>query len=146
MSKITWYVKENESFLPKEEYHAGTFRKNEDIVFNVQVWNNRWGVSDETAIQNPVVSFSFGHYEDTSLFEVCEVVENDRNSLPVIAKEGKASVLLTNSLSGKANDGSDAGASNRENFIDIRFTFKTKGIELKENDLKRIYFNINELT
>lgn len=145
MNKITWFVKDGGGYTSKQDHHAGTYRKNEPIVFDIQVWNNRWGVKDEASISVPVLSFHFGHFEDSSLLERVKIIVDERNEMPVVVKSNKGTVVLSRALSGKANDGDEESRNSAQNFVNFRMEIDTKGAELKENDLKKLYFEINEL-
>ena len=144
MSKLSWFVKENESFVSKNEHHAGTFGKNDDLKVEVQVWNNRWGVKEEATIVSPVLSFSFMHYEDNSLIDLCEIFV-DGVSMPVMKKEGVGSVTINREIKGGINDGDPSSSENKQNYIDIKIVINMAGKEVKENDLKRMYFDIKDL-
>lgn len=142
-SKITWFVKDkNEEYVAKEEYNAGTYRKDEKIAIDLQVWNNRWGVESVSDLETPVINFYFDTFEDSSLLPLCKLILNDEDEVALIVKNGKATAVIDTILSGKANNGDEGLENNKENFIDIRFEFATQGQRLKTNDLKKMYFEI----
>lgn len=144
MSKITWYVKENNSLTGKEEHHAGTFGKNDNLELEFQVWNNRWGVEEVDALKSPVLSFSFMHYEDSSLIDLCEIYV-DGTSMPVMKKDGVGTVLLGREIKGLINDGDPDSSVNKQNYMNAKLVIKMSGKDIKENDLKRMYFEVKDL-
>lgn len=144
MTKITWFVKNNDSFEEKKEHHAGTFNKQEDVVLNLQVWNNRWGVENEDDLKIPVLNFSFQDFEDSSLVSLCEVFADEGTaSLPVLKKGNEGSVILPREIAGNANDGTES--SNKQNYMNIQFVIRTKGTILKSDDIKRLSLEVKEL-
>lgn len=144
MSKITWYVKENNILTGKEEHHAGTFGKNDDLELDFQIWNNRWGIEEVPTLKSPVLSFSFMHYEDSSFIDLCEI-HIDGKSMPVMKKEGTGTVMLGREIVGTPNDGDPDSSANKMNYIDIKLVVKMSGKDIKENDLKRMYFEVKDL-
>lgn len=140
--RITWFVKEDGGYVPKQEHHAGTYTPDNPIVLHLQVWNNRWGTEDVETIENPVLNFYFDTFEDKSLLERCKITFDEINLAPLIIKGEKATAIIGRPLSGKKNNGDEESVANRDNFIDIKFEFRADGYRLKENDLKNIYFEI----
>lgn len=146
MSKISWFIKEDDTFSEKREHHAGTYRKDEKVVLEMQVWNNRWGVEDADDVISPVISFRFDSFEDNSLLSLCKVVVNQSVELPVTVKGNSAMVVVGDTISGKANDGDENSYENKNNFIDVRLEIDIKNKDLKENDLKKMYFELHPLS
>ncbi|MGG2085309.1 hypothetical protein [Lysinibacillus pakistanensis] len=146
MSKISWFIKEHDVYFEKKEHHAGTFRKDEKIVITMQVWNNRWGVKDAEDIISPVLSFRFDSFEDNALLGLCKVVVNQSLELPVTVKENSAVVVIGETIIGRANDGDENSYENKNNFIDIRLEIDIRDRDLKENDLKKMYFELHPLS
>jgi hypothetical protein len=146
MSKVSWFIKEGDAYSEKREHHAGTFRKDEKIVLNVQVWNNRWGVTNAEDIVSPVISFRFDSFEDNTLLSLCKVTVNQTIELPVTIKGNSAMVVVGDTILGKANDGDESSYENQKNFIDVQLEINIKDKDLKENDLKRMYFELHPLS
>ncbi|MCR8854887.1 hypothetical protein [Lysinibacillus fusiformis] len=146
MSKISWFIKENDVYSEKKEHHAGTFRKDEKIVINMQAWNNRWGVKDAEDIISPVLSFRFDSFEDNALLRLCKVIVNQSLELPVTVKDNSAVVVIGETIIGRSNDGDENSYENKNNFIDIRLEIDIRDRDLKENDLKKMYFELHPLS
>ncbi|MBD8524022.1 hypothetical protein [Lysinibacillus fusiformis] len=146
MSKISWFIKENDVYSEKKEHHAGTFRKDEKIVINMQAWNNRWGVKDAEDIISPVLSFRFDSFEDNALLRLCKVIVNQSFELPVTVKDNSAVVVIGETIIGRSNDGDENSYENKNNFIDIRLEIDIRDRDLKENDLKKMYFELHPLS
>lgn len=146
MSKISWFIKEHDVYSEKKEHHAGTFRKDEKIVFNMQAWNNRWGVKDAEDIISPVLSFRFDSFEDNALLRLCKVIVNQSLELPVTVKDNSAVVVIGETIIGQSNDGDENSYENKNNFIDIRLEIDIRDRDLKENDLKKMYFELHPLS
>lgn len=146
MSKISWFIKENDVYSEKKEHHAGTFRKDEKIVINMQAWNNRWGVKDAEDIISPVLSFRFDSFEDNALLRLCKVIVNQSLELPVTVKDNSAVVVVGETIIGRSNDGDENSYENKNNFIDIRLEIDIRDRDLKENDLKKMYFELHPLS
>ncbi|MEK5433953.1 hypothetical protein MKY88_24435 [Lysinibacillus sp. FSL R7-0073] len=146
MSKISWFIKENDVYSEKKEHHAGTFRKDEKIVINMQAWNNRWGVKDAEDIISPVLSFRFDSFEDNALLRLCKVIVNQSLELPVTVKDNSAVVVIGETIIGRSNDGDENSYENKNNFIDIRLEIDIRDKDLKENDLKKMYFELHPLS
>ena len=141
--KISWFVKEPDgSFTAKEEHHAGTYTKQEKIIVEIQVWNNRWGVEDVEPLVDPVLNFYFDTLEDSSLLHLCKISVDDMGYVPLVIKGEKASARLGKTLSGKKNDGNDNLVANQTNYANIKFEFSAEDYRLKENDLKNVYFEL----
>lgn len=146
MSKVSWFIKEENAYSEKREHHAGTYRKDEKIVLEMQVWNNRWGVKDAEDIISPVISFRFDSFEDNALLSLCKVVINQSLELPVTVKGNSAVVVVGDTIAGRANDGDENAYENKDNYIDVRLEIDIKGKDLKENDLKKMYFELHPLS
>lgn len=146
MSKISWFIKDNEAFYEKKEYHAGTYRSDETIELNMQVWNNRWGTEDVSDVIAPVLSIKFGTLEDSSLLELIKVIVNGSSEPPATIKDKNAVFIIGETLSGKGNDGDEGDYLNRKNFFDVKIIIDIKNKTLKENDLKTMYLELNPLS
>lgn len=142
MSNITWLIKENSEYIPQKDYNAGIYSKEEKLKIEMQVWNNRFGITDSDNLVNPVLNFYFDSLEDSVLLEFCKIVIDDFDEVSLIIKDQKASARIMKTLSGKANDGNSKDSANRNNFVNIRFEFDTGKYNLKENDLKNLFFEI----
>lgn len=140
--KITWYVKENTSFIPKQDYFAGTYTKSNKISTEIQIWNNRYGTVDVLPLEDAVLNLYFDTLEDSALLSGCKVILGGYDQLPLIIKNRKASVNLGVTLQGIKNDGDPAAADNAGCFINLTFEFDAPSYRLKENDLKHLYFEI----
>lgn len=144
-SIITWYVKEDDIFTSKDEFNAGAYSNKKPISVDLQVWNNRWGVNDVEDIESPVLTIYFDSYEDASLLKFCKVYINKGEELPMIIRDNQAHASISRVLSGKQNDGEEGKESNKKNYIDIHIEFDAGDSRLKENDLKKLFFEISSL-
>ncbi|PTY92868.1 hypothetical protein [Heyndrickxia sporothermodurans] len=141
--KISWFVKEQDgSFMSKEEHHAGTYTKQEQVVVEFQVWNNRWGVEDVLPLADPVLNFYFDTLEDSSLLHLCKITIDDMGVVPLVIKGEKASARIGRTLSGKQNNGDANSIDNTDNYVTVKFEFSAEDYRLKENDLKNVYFEL----
>lgn len=141
---VSWYVVQNEQARETEEHHLGTFKKDELIIADLVIWNNRWGVEDAKDIVSPVLSVEFDAFEDSALLDGLKITV-DNVELPVLVRDTSGTVLLQNSLSGKSNDGDADNTSNKVNFAKVTISIDTAGKSLKENDLKKMYLEVREL-
>lgn len=112
----------------------------------MQAWNNRWGVKDAEDIISPVLSFRFDSFEDNALLRLCKVIVNQSLELPVTVKDNSAVVVIGETIIGRSNDGDENSYENKNNFIDIRLEIDIRDKDLKENDLKKMYFELHPLS
>lgn len=143
--QLTWFIKENEQFIPKKEHYAGSYSRNETLSLEMQVWNNRWGVEDVEDLDDPMICLYFDTVEDSSLLEFCRIIINGTDEVPLIIRNKKATAFINRALSGKANNGDDRNPNNQNNFVNITFEFNAGDHKLKEDDLKSLYFEITSV-
>lgn len=142
-ANITWYAKQDSNaYQADTEFYAGTYTKEKNLSVDIQIWNNRWGISDVDDIKDAVLNFYFETIEDSALLKNCTISVNNSDQLTTVVKGTKGSVVLNKTLSGKKNDGNDDNTLNSENFINITFSFNAPNYILKENDIKNLYFDI----
>lgn len=148
--KITWYAKlsSDTDFNKTNEIYAGTYTPDNSINVNLQIWNNRWGTVDVNSLTNFLINVYFADTEDNCLFDYCSIVLNNSDVLN-IKKSGTVGVLEfpeAITLSGTQNDGTTV--NNPDHYILLDFIFKIPdnvNVQLKENDLKSLFFEIIQL-
>ena len=144
--QITWYAKTTgSSYESGQEFYAGTYTGEEALAVTLQIWNNRWGVTDVETIQNAALNFFFDTLEDSALLASCAVRVGNYDQMPVIIKDGRATVALNRILSGVRNNGDAASTLNADNFVEIHFEFTSAESRLKISDLKNLYFEVTSL-
>ena len=136
---IQWFVKEEDAYVPRQEYYTGTYTQEEQVKTDMRIWNNRWGTKDVEDLENATLKFYFDTLEDSSLMDFCSIVVGGYSHIKPEVVNQKGYIHFNKDLSGKANDGS---AENEDNYIDISFRFDAGSQRLKNNDLKNLYFEI----
>lgn len=139
---LTWFVVEGEMYKPKAIYNAGMVNNNEMFIVNLQVWNNRWGIDDVESIDNPVMNIYCDNIEDSFLLDNIKIIIDEYEIGSVVNREEFLSVLLGKKLSGSKNNGDETDRNNNENFINIRLEIDLRNRNIKDNDLKSLYFEI----
>lgn len=142
--KIEWYsrVGTDAKYAPDNNVYAGTYTKKHPLVIYLQLWNNRWGTEDVESLDNFYINMFFKHKEDSVLLEHCTVILNDSEVLNLNRSGDLATLEFPRaiSLSGTKNDGSSK--NNADHFLTLQLTFDAGDAELKENDLKSLFFDI----
>jgi hypothetical protein len=136
---ISWFIKEQDSYVQEDEYYLGSFNKDSEINVFVQVWNNRYGSKDVDSIDDARLAIYFDTLEDSSLLQYCTISVNDTYySAPEI--ELQRAIFSIGKLSGNYNDGTDQ-VINQDNFKNIKLKFSNFPGNLK-NGLKNMYLDI----
>ena len=136
---ISWYVKEQESFIQEDEYYLGSFTSDSEINITVQVWNNRYGSKSVDNITDARLAIYFDTIEDSSLLEYCTISVND-SVYGALETELQRGIFSIGELSGNYNDGSEQ-APNDINFKNIKIKFSNFPGNLK-NGLKNMFLDI----
>ena len=140
--QITWFVKMgDEPFKSQKEIYAGTYSKENKLVVDMQLWNNRYGIVDADTLEGFTINMYFDNLEDSALLSCCKVILGDQDELPLIIRGQKATISFPTEikLSGAKNNGA---LSNAANYIKLTFEFAAEEYRLKENDLKSLFFEI----
>lgn len=143
--KITWYakMKDDLKFSQQKTIYAGTCTCNDSITVNIQVWNNRYGLTEVDMLKNFNFVMYFKDLEDSALLENCSIYyKEEKISLNIENK--KIIFNLNKDISGKENDGSSTNQNNVGNFIAFDFVFENTSQRIKENDLKQLVLEIVE--
>ena len=142
-AKIDWFARVGtDKFSAKKEFYAGTYTKKEPLTVELQVWNNRWGIAAVDNIDSAVINFYFDTLEDSALLKHCSLILDDREDLSIVIKNNMATAILNRSLTGAANDGDETNSVNKNNFAKLTFKFDAGDYQLKENDLKNLFFEV----
>lgn len=144
-ANIKWYIKNDNTFYPEEDYFAGTYSSRTPLSITIQLWNNRYGTEDVDDLSDFALKASFEHLEDKSLLQYVKLssgtVELDSTVLDdhIIFTMPSGTVLK-----GTANNG--LTSENATNYMEMTFSFEVpEETNLKENDLKSLYFEIVSL-
>lgn len=142
--KLSWYTKKlnDEKFSVDPQVYAGTYTDNDQIVMDIQLWNNRWGTETVDDLKNYDICFFFDKVEDSTLLSFITIMYKG-NSVGYSISGRKAVLQFGEDrpiLSGTKNNGSSA--DNPNNFLEFRFVFSAEGQRLKDNDLKSLYFEV----
>ena len=144
--KISWYAKllSDERYSVEPRFYAGRYTDNNQIVVDIQLWNNRWGSTTVDDLNDYDICFFFDRVEDSSLLDMCTVVYDNASTVSFSVSGRKAILQMDNKpvLKGTKNNGSSA--DNPNNFMQLRFIFDANGERLKDNDLKSLYFEVLE--
>lgn len=144
--KISWYAKllSDERYSVEPRFYAGRYTDNNQIVVDIQLWNNRWGSTTVDDLKDYDICFFFDRVEDSSLLDMCTVVYDNASTVSFSVSGRKAILQMDNKpvLKGTKNNGSSA--DNPNNFMQLRFIFDANGERLKDNDLKSLYFEVLE--
>lgn len=136
---ISWYIKEDEDYIQDNEYYLGSYSSEEDIIINVQVWNNRYGNSDVENIEEGRLAVYFDTIEDSSLLQYCSVsINNGEYITPTI--DINRAIVTIGDLYGNYNNGLE-DSSNENNFKNLKIKFSKLPTNLK-NGLKNLFLDI----
>lgn len=139
MTKISWYIKEDDEYMEHEDYHAGSHSNEDVILLNIQVWNNRGGMNDSDTIDNAYLSIEFEKADDNTILNFMRVNVNDTGFVKPNVSLDRADVEL-GILSGYKNDGI-ANIKNKDNYKNILIEIA----ELPKNmrsGLRNMLFNV----
>lgn len=148
MSKpvISWYAKllSDDRYSVNPNFYAGKYSDEDPIVVDIQLWNNRWGITSVDNLSNYDICFFFDRLEDSVLFNYCTILYDGDKVITFNVSHHKAILEFPSKpvLSGTANNGSSA--DNPDHFLQLRFLFDATQERLKDNDLKSLYFEILE--
>lgn len=145
---VTWHAKlmPEENYEPTHSIFAGTCNYKQRIEVYLELWNNRGGTEDVPDLYNFNINVFFDTSEDVSLLKYCRVIVNEGTemSLQLLDNYGIINFPTPQRLSGRHNDG--IAANNNDHILRLKFIFEPPAdIRLKENDLKKLYFNIVDL-
>ena len=144
--QITWYAKTTATdYESGQEFFAGTYTGKETLAINIQIWKYRWGTTDVDTIKNAALNFYFDTLEDSALLGSCSVLIGEYDQMPVVIKNGRATVAMNRLLSGAKNNGDAANINNKNNFVDVYFEFDAADKNLKSSDMKNVYFEVVSL-
>lgn len=136
---ISWHIKENDSIMEYEDYYSGSYVPGDTIRMEIQVWNNRNGLSDAVDIDNAYLSIAFEKAEDNMILNFLKVdVEDTGFKKPELEIE-RAEIEL-GILSGHKNDGI-ANTNNKDNYKNISIEITNLPANLKSG-LRNMLFNI----
>ena len=142
--KLEWYsrIGKDEKYALDNNVYAGTHTEGNPITVSLQLWNNRWGVEDVEPLEDFHINMFFKNKEDSALLQYCTVTLNEADVLSLAITEDIATLEFPKPivLSGTKNDGTTK--NNQDHFITLQFTFQANGEDLKENDLKSLFFEI----
>jgi hypothetical protein len=138
--QVEWFVIESDnSVVPHQEYFAGSYRPSDTVMFNLQVWNNRWGMENvDNVSSSSMIKVFFDHLEDKQLLDFCSIKINDSAYIPLSIEGDAGYVMLGTTLSGSANDGSVNSMSNYANVV-LKFGPITNSMR---NGLKNMFVDL----
>lgn len=136
---ITWYVEDikEKTYIPYEEYYAGSFSPNEYVELKLCIWNNRWGQEDTANADNLKIFIYFENLEDSILLDSCSVSVDNGAAQQLKIDAGRGVIDLKRTLKGFANDGS---YKNNLNYcmLNIRFGPLKEGLK---NSIKNLFLS-----
>jgi len=142
--QITWCAKlrKQETFENGERFYAGTYVDSEPLLVDIQLWNNRYGLTDVESLKDFDIELYFDNVEDEALLDYCSIAITNKEqiSLKRIGSRGIVQFPEPQVISGAKNNGDPAEAYN--NYIGLTLSFAAAGKCLKENDLKSLNFEI----
>lgn len=136
---ISWYIKEQDSYIQDDEYYLGSYTSDSEINISVQVWNNRYGSKSVDNIDDARLAIYFDTIEDSSLLSYCTVSIND-SYYAVPETELQRAVVSIGELSGEYNDGLEQ-STNVAKYKNIKLKFSNFPGNLK-NGLKNMFLDI----
>lgn len=138
--ELTWYVKEpDDSYVAYDDYYAGSCNSTEDLIVDIEVWNNRWNNKEDVAdMTNAKLVISFSTAEDSVLLSLCKVkVNNDEFIKPDTSEFNRALVNL-GTISGAQNNGT---SSNTKNYKKISIKFSGMPDNIKDG-LRSMFLDV----
>lgn len=137
--QISWYIKENEdvTFIDREIYMGSYNSSNIEAVFNVQLWNNKWGDEDVKNLENFSIAISFDTIEDNVLLNRCEVKVDKGGYQKLEIVGSKGIVKVDRVISGMRNSGN----LNANNYLDLSIRISPITGDMK-NGLKNIVIDL----
>lgn len=137
--QISWYIKENEdvTFIDREIYMGSYNSSNIEAVFNVQLWNNKWGDEDVKNLENFSIAISFDTIEDNALLNRCEVKVDKGGYQKLEIVGSKGIVKVDRVISGMRNSGN----LNANNYLDLSIRISPITGDMK-NGLKNIVIDL----
>lgn len=143
-AKIEWYTRagSDEKFALDNDVYAGTYTEGHPIIVDLQLWNNRWGTVDVDPLSDFYINIYFKNIEDSALLDYCTVILNNSENLSMTRSGNRMTLIFPKpvTLSGVKNDGTSK--NNPNHFINLQFIFQADGADLKDNDLKALFFEI----
>ena len=143
---ISWLSKINEDskYSQGNSLYAGTYRPENSVVVDIQLWNNRSGTEDVDDFEDFLLSIKFHHAEDAALLQYCTVLYDGTEELEMTIDGNRGEISLPEDIviSGKKNNG--VSTENPDNYIQLQFVFDATEATLKENDLKSLFFEIQK--
>jgi hypothetical protein len=142
-ANISWYAKTGADikYAATEEIYAGTHTDETPVTASVQLWNNRWGKYDVEDLANFNILMYFRELEDFALLPYCSITVNGKaQNFEYINHRAIIKFDTPPILKGTANNGKSEG--NENNYLAFDITFSAPNKNLKEDDLKSLYFEI----
>lgn len=139
LPKITWYIKENNSYVQDSDYYLGSFSPKSNISLDVQIWNNRYGQEAVDSLEDARLVMYFENIENSILLNYCDITIDNNYTVKPKIEIGKGLINI-GKLTGKTNNGI-ANEENIDNFKNITITFKDLPDNLM-NGLKNMFLDI----
>jgi hypothetical protein len=136
--QVTWYVIEDNTPTPYEDYYAGSYRPNDILEVSIQLWNNRWGQETVSDIVNSKLAVFFDTIEDSYLLNLCSIKIDDNDYKPLTVQSTRGYIDLGKTLSGGSNTGSTYSKDNYASIV-LRFGPITDGMK---NSLKNLFIDL----
>lgn len=136
--QISWFVIEDDTPTPYEEYYAGSYRPDESVEIHMQLWNNRWGQEEAENVTQGRLAVFFDSIEDSYLLGLCSIKIDSNDFVPLTINSGRGRVAIDRVLSGSSNTGSSNATGNYVNVV-LKFGPVTAGIR---NSLKNLYIDL----
>lgn len=138
MSKLKFFVLEEDTYKAKYEHNMGNYSGDEQLVTKLQLWNNRYGTEDTDMVTKPTMYFYYKNVEDNNLLNYY-TLKVDGRVVDFVIQNNKAIVVLPRLIVGDANNGTE---ENTGNYVSIELVFDAANETLKNNDLKELYVEI----
>lgn len=135
---ITAYYKEDDAYsVVEKEKYIGSFSKTSLFSATIRFWNNRYGSSNESDIEDATLVIEFPTVEEAKLLQYMKVTVDTIYEKSINITDTRGYVLLNRILSGQKNKGTE---DYNNNYVDITITL-TKDVEVQKV-LKRMYLNV----
>lgn len=139
---LQWFLRESPD-TSRIQYFAGTLSPNNVIKTDLFVWHNREGQVDIEDIQHPVLLIRFNYKEDATVLDYSTISIDDQIDLnPKTYLDNGVVRIRLSAFSGKANDGDMENLENKGNYKRITLTLDPRGANIKNKDIKNVYFDI----
>lgn len=136
-------ISDSGTYYDQDEIYGGTYTKNDPVSVDIQIWNNKFGLTEVQDLENFAINFYFSDLEDSTLLKYLKVVYNDTEDMILDIKDNVACATFFNSvvIKGTPNNGNE---SDTDNYIKLKVTFDATddNIQLKSNDIKSLFVEI----